>query len=211
MADVLRAWTRDAKGPKKLAVPLAHRYTKDGIAWATLKGIDVARAAVLVAAARQARCQVHLALLTFREQGSAGYEDEPPYWGRGAEDEPYTMEEVFEWSLSAEHWQSPEGHRPRFGTLEFAKEEIVPPDSLTNVDPEEDFEGYTGNAGMTLERWYRHAAVVLWPDAWHADVVPATSRRKRGRAAPARARSKRDGPDLTRILSRLRSDRRQSP
>ena len=39
------------------------------------------------------------------------------------------------------------------------------------MKPREDFEGYTGNAGMTLERWYRHAAVALWPIARHADVL----------------------------------------
>jgi hypothetical protein len=27
----------------------------------------------------------------------------------------------------------------------------------------EAFEGYTGNAGMTLERWYHRAAIVIWP------------------------------------------------
>ena len=49
----------------------------------------------------------------------------------------------------------------------------MPPESLTDVKPKEDFEGYTGNAGMTLERWYRHAAVALWPRARHEDVLCA--------------------------------------
>ncbi len=188
VADVLRAWARDAKGPKKLAVTLGHQYTEDGLAWDALKGIDDTRARVLVAAARQAHFQVHLALLTLWEQGSAEYDDAPPYWGSGGESEQYTMGEVFDWSLSADHWRSPEGHRRRFGAMAFAKEEVIPPDSLTNVEPEEDFEGYTGNAGMTLDRWYHHAAVILWPDGWHKDVGrarPGTgmrSRRSRGRS-----------------------------
>ncbi len=49
--------------------------------------------------------------------------------------------------------------------------EVVPPDSLTDIDPEEDFEGYTGNAGMTLDRWYRHAAIFIWPGSRHFDVL----------------------------------------
>jgi hypothetical protein len=35
----------------------------------------------------------------------------------------------------------------------------------------EDFEGYTGNAGNTLDRWYHRSALVLWPRAHHFDVV----------------------------------------
>jgi hypothetical protein len=192
VAGVLRDWAHDAKGPRKLAVTLAHRYTKDGLAWDALKGIDRARATVLAVAARQAGCHVHLALLTFWEQGSAESDDAPSYWDAGdAESGEYSMGEVFDWSLVAEHWRTPDGRRRPFGTMEFSKEEVVPPDSLTDVEPEEDFEGYTGNAGMTLERWYRHAAVILWPSAGHKAVVPSRSRtgtrspRSRARARQA--------------------------
>jgi hypothetical protein len=36
---------------------------------------------------------------------------------------------------------------------------------------EEEFEDYTGNAGMTLERWYHRAAVVIWPRERHFAVL----------------------------------------
>src|SRR6266478_4183010 len=41
----------------------------------------------------------------------------------------------------------------------------------------EDFEGYTGNAGMTLERWYHRAAVLLWPIACRFDLLCAAGAR----------------------------------
>ena len=36
---------------------------------------------------------------------------------------------------------------------------------------EEEFEGYTGNAGMTLERWYHRAAIIIWPRKKHFLVL----------------------------------------
>ncbi len=45
-------------------------------------------------------------------------------------------------------------------------EEIVTNRELADGRPSvEEYEGYTGNAGMTLERWYHRAAIVLWPRA----------------------------------------------
>ena len=55
--------------------------------------------------------------------------------------------------------------------MEVEEDEILDPESLTEGDPEEDFEGYTGNAGMTLDRWYRYAAVFLWPESRHFEVL----------------------------------------
>ena len=156
-ALVLRDWAAATGGPQKLAVTLAHRYTAAGLAWDALKGIDGARARILAAAARQADCYVSLALLTLWEHGSAENDDEPYWsgWGRRGgrhRAEEYTLGEVFDSSLSAKRWRSPEGERLPFGEIPFEKEEIVPPESLTDVKPKEDFEGYTGNEGMTLER-----------------------------------------------------------
>lgn len=199
VADILRDWSQAAGGPQKLAVTLAHQYTQDGLAWDALKGVDRARADILAQAARQAGCQAHLALLTLWESGSAE-EDYSGYssrrWGRhrrwsdDEEDEEedagqHTMGEIYDTSLTAEHWSGPAGERPAFGTIPVEREEIVPPESLTDVEPEEDYEGYTGNEGMTLERWYRHAAVVIWPDARHFDVLCAAGSRQ---AVPELAR-----------------------
>jgi hypothetical protein len=172
--QVLRQWATATGGPRKLAVPLAHRYTAAGLGWDALKGIDGARARVLAAAARQADCHVALALLTLWEYGSAESDEADGRGWRGRArhvGERYRMDEVLDWRLSARGWRSPEGERLALGEIPFEREEIVPPDALTDVEPREDFEGYTGNAGMTLERWYRHAAVALWPASRHADVL----------------------------------------
>ena len=74
--------------------------------------------------------------------------------------------------LVAEHLSAADG-RPasRWPPSGSRKRTLLDPESLRKVKPEEEFEGYTGNAGMTLDRWYRHAAVVLWPQRTHFDVL----------------------------------------
>jgi hypothetical protein len=176
----LRAWAEEGE-PAKLAITLEHRYTQEGLSWDALKGVDRAQAHVLVEAARAAGCHAYLALLTLHESGSAEYTD--GYgggYGRGRwydydeeeeEGEEYEMGEIYETTLDAEHLRDPEGNRLAVAALPFEEEELFDPEALQEVEPEEEFEGYTGNAGMTLDRWYRHGAILLWPDRTHFDVL----------------------------------------
>lgn len=174
-AEVLRSWSAD--DPRKLAVLLEHQYTQDGLVWDTLKGVDRAKARVLNEAAERAGCSAHLALLTLHESGAAEEEYVPSRrrWDYYDEDEEepenYEMGEVLESSLTAEHWSDAAGHRPSFGEMTVEPEEVVPPEALTKGKPEVDVSGYTGNEGLTMDRWYRHAAIVLWPIANQFEVL----------------------------------------
>ena len=38
----------------------------------------------------------------------------------------------------------------------------------------EEFEGYTGNAGNTLDRWYHRSAIVVWHRDHHFEVVASS-------------------------------------
>jgi 2OG-Fe(II) oxygenase superfamily len=187
---LLREWSEDDT-VRKLAITLDHQYTKDGLAWDKLKGADRVKARVLAEAAGQVNCKAYLALLTFWESGSA--EDDGGYgygygrhrrWDDEDEDEEdegeglHEMGDVFESSLSAEHWSDSAGQSLPIGELSVEEDELLDPESLRDVTPEEEFEGYTGNAGMTLERWYRHAAVILWPARKHFEVLCDDDSRK---------------------------------
>jgi hypothetical protein len=192
--DLLRDWQTETAedAPRKLAVLLEHQYTQDGLTWDALKGVDRTRAQVLRLAARQAGCKASLAQLTFWESGLAADDGSGDYYGsrrwydydnyeeeededKEDEDEEnfgdHEMEEVYDSSLTAEHWTDDEGQRLALGKMLVESEEVVPEDVLRNVKPEEDYEGYTGNEGMTLERWYRHAAIFLWPEKRHFEVL----------------------------------------
>src|SRR4051812_32968201 len=159
IAPLLRQWAADDSA-RKLAITLDHQYSKDGLAWDALKGVDRVKARVLLDAARQAGCEAYLALLTFWESGSA--EDDGGYgygyrygrrrrWNDDDEEEEddgagrYKMEEVYDTSLTAEHWSDPEGNVLPIGKLSVEEDEVLDPDALKDVDPEEEYEGYTGN------------------------------------------------------------------
>jgi hypothetical protein len=174
LSRVLRGWAEEGI-PRKLAVTLEHQYTQEGLTWDALKGVDRARAHALLGAARQAGCQAHLALLTFHESGSA-VDDGSSYgrrrrWGGYDDFGPHEMDEVFETSLTADHWSDSQGNRLPFGEIPVEEDELLDPDALRDVEPEEEYEGYTGNEGMTLDRWYRHAALFVWPDKQHFEVL----------------------------------------
>jgi len=175
LSQLLSTWA-GAADARRLAIPLEHQYTKDGLAWDMLKGQDRARAQVLAAAARQADCQVYLTLLTFHESG-AGEEIGGSYRRRRWDDDDdaadgtgkYVMVEVFDSKLTGDQWIDPDGNRVPLGEIPLAESDLLDAEAMQAVTPEEQFEGFTGNEGMTLDRWYRRAALVLWPNRRHFD------------------------------------------
>ena len=177
----LAKWRDTSENDQKLAVTLEHRYTREGLRVDRLKGADRARADVLFAAAEQADCVAHLARVTLYQQGLAGdggYGHGYGYsysWSEEDGGEPehsIEMEEVYEEELYADQWSDQHGDIVHLARIELKEEEIVAGESLDEWKPsQEDFEGYTGNAGMTLDRWYHHAAVVIWPRRRHFQVL----------------------------------------
>ncbi len=84
LAKLLRQWSAaklspDDESPEKLIYPLEHAYTEAEISFDMLKGADIARADVLIAAAEQAECDLHLALVSIEESGYAEYNGD--YYG----------------------------------------------------------------------------------------------------------------------------------
>ncbi len=184
IARLLRNWADEDGSAEKLGIALDHQYTQHGLSWDALKGTDRAKARVLAEAARRAECQAYLALLTLHESGSAeyagggwrgryGYGRRPNEYGEvhGADSSEYEMGEIYETSLTADHWSDPEGNRLPIGEMVIEEDEILDPEAIRRGDPEVDFEGYTGNAGMTLDHWYRHAAIFVWPERRHFQVI----------------------------------------
>ena len=187
VAELLGAWreaSEEAGGTEKRVVTLEHQYTQDGLAPDMLKGVDRARAEVLFDAAEQAGCIAHLALITLWQLGDVdpdysdySYRRRRGYGSRyhdrdegpGGE---YEMGEIIDTSLTADHWSDRHGNARQFGEMRVDDDEVVADDALDDGEPsEEDFEDYTGNAGMTLERWYHRAAIVLWPRERHFAVL----------------------------------------
>jgi hypothetical protein len=173
LAALLQRWcadkgTPDDATPEKLVYPLEHAYTPAELSFPALKGADAAAAAVLTAAAQQSGCDLHVAMLTIHESGSAEHTYYPSSrrWGRADEEseDDFEVGEVCERSPSLSNWARPDGSPTALGVLPFEDAELCPSDALDAMEPDEQyFQEATGNEGASFERTYHRAALVLWP------------------------------------------------
>ena len=80
VAELLRGWTSAEDEPDKLILPLGACLYAGGAVVRALKGADAGVASVLVRAAAEADCDLHLALVSIEESGSA---EHTGYYRRG--------------------------------------------------------------------------------------------------------------------------------
>ena len=175
LARRLAAWPRGSDGVEKLAWVLAHEYSEAGLSFDALKNRDAALARILAAAAGRADCALHAAILHLEEWGGASYSGGFEGWGWDApDDDDLEMEEVEDYRQWLDGWVGPDGDRPPFGEIDLSPEERLPHGALDDAEPDEQhLEEATGNAGATIERTYRRAALVLWPASRTLSVVAA--------------------------------------
>ncbi len=169
---------RDLAPPNRLVVLLDHEYTQRGLNWRCLKGADVGRAALLRAAAEQAGCDAVLALAEVKETWDAlpvgddpwdgswdgswdgDYDETEP--GEGADD--FELNELIDDEITLTWWTAPDGAGGEPISLYVPDHEACAATSSAHLEPyQSEYEGYMGNYGNTLDRWYRRAAIVLWP------------------------------------------------
>ncbi|MEZ6128127.1 MAG: 2OG-Fe(II) oxygenase [Planctomycetaceae bacterium] len=161
----------------KLAIILQHRYTKGGLKRNALKGEDRDWADLLFAAAEQSGCVACLAQLTRFQEGMPSNWYELERQGRshfvsGSWDEEKdgayrgkaTYEDLYEESLSLNGWSDSNGKALRFSKINLDNREVIADPPVTEWTPSrEEYDGYTGNEGVTTKRWYHRAAIVVWP------------------------------------------------
>ena len=185
------ATPRPARGPLRPADPaperlvyfLDHEYTQKGLSWRGLKNGDAVRAALLREVAERLDCEIVLALADVHEvwsceddEGSAGlgYRGRERFWSRPDDDEDdddedgdgadYTLIELCDSDVELRHWVGTSNKRVQAISGEVRHDEICFTKPSVDLTPfKSEHEGYTGNAGNTVERWYHRAAVMLWP------------------------------------------------
>jgi predicted 2-oxoglutarate/Fe(II)-dependent dioxygenase YbiX len=166
--------------PNRLVYLLDYEYTPRGLNWRRLKGADASRVALLRAAADRAGCESVLALADIKTTHSAfaadegyGYqdwydeydEDNDEYSGgaSGSGDE-YDVQELIDSEVTLTHWTGPEGTRLEETSLSVDGDEVCASTPTGDLSPySSEYEGYMGNWGNTLDRWYHRAAVAVWP------------------------------------------------
>lgn len=169
--------------PGRLVYLLDHEYTPRALAWPRLKGADASRASLLQAAADRAGCEAILALADVKETYGAypaddvygyrrGWHDDDDYYDEEDEDDSAATEEAREYAtqdlevseITLTHWTGPDGARLEQTSLFLREAEVCASTPSGDLAPySQQYEGYMGNWGNTLDRWYHRAAVVLWP------------------------------------------------
>lgn len=175
VVELLRGWTSAEDEPDKLILPLEHVYTPAELSFSALKGADAGVASVLVKAATEADCDLHLALVSIEESGSAehtGYYSRRR-WSRDEEDdEQFEVAEVIDRALFLSEWRRPDGSEAGFDDFPFDEDELCPFGAFEDLTPDEQhFHEATGNEGASFERTYRRAGFVLWPTARRLAVL----------------------------------------
>jgi hypothetical protein len=173
--------------PRRLVYLLDHEYTQRGLSWSRLKGDDVARVAALRTAAEQAACTSTLALVDVHETWSAFEPDRYRPWDHrygGCDDDDdddddggYELDELIESTVTVDSWLDPEGKTEQVGLCIGDDEVSASTPSGDLVPRASEYEGYMGNWGNTLDRWYHRGAVVVWPTrldfAVRAEISPS--------------------------------------
>lgn len=169
--------------PHKLVWLLEHQYSQAELGFDALKGVDAAVAGVLRRAADAAACGVHLGVMHIEESGPAEVHYAPSRGRRYRDDfdddneidaaaQAYEVVEVSDGDRYIDHWIAADGRVPTFGRLPLADGELLPAGALDDEPPDEDrLLEATGNEGVSFERAYRRAVLILWPQAWQVEVL----------------------------------------
>jgi hypothetical protein len=169
-----------ADPPNRLVYLLDHEYTPRGLTGRRLKGADAGRVSLLRTAAGQAGCEAVLALADVRTTHGAFPAHEPhDYWdlkswygedddddepAGGENDGEYDIQDLIDSEVTLTHWTGPDGTGLEETSLPADRTQVcasTPTGALTPYSSE--YEGYMGNYGNTLDRWYHRAAVIVWP------------------------------------------------
>jgi hypothetical protein len=165
--------------PERLVYLLDHEYTQRSLSWTHLKNSDSIRVAALRTAAERLDCECFLALAEVHESWMC--EDDYPRgrYGRRSgrfeddeeeenadESEEYELIELLENTIELNHWLDVAGKHVEGIPGTVSEEELHFTKPSSDLDPfKSEHEGYQGNYGNTVDRWYHRAAFVMWPRA----------------------------------------------
>jgi hypothetical protein len=164
----------DAVPPNRLVYLLDHQYTARGLSLSRLKGTDAHVASLLQAATEKSGCELMLALADIQEIWSAyesgsefGYrgwnDDLEEYLHEPGDSDEYTLQDLIDSSVTLIGWTGPQG-TPEDISLAVGRAEVCASTRSVDLQPyASEYEGYMGNYGNTMDRWYRRAALVVWP------------------------------------------------
>ena len=172
ISGILSEWVETWEQPGKIVWLLEHAYSEVGLSQSTLKQLDEAVGQILACAADRSGCVLRSAILSIKESGIPADEI-----GRRGQQIDYTgreclIEDFFECSYTLSHWTECDLTGAELPEIPLLDQEAMPSGSLDDAEPDEQtlFEA-AGNEGVSIERSYRLAALVLWPRSKEASVI----------------------------------------
>ena len=159
----------EGKPPERLVYLLDHEYTRRNLGWNRLKGQDAARVGALRQVAERLDCGILLALADIHEIWQCEEEDGGygRYWNDedGDDDTAHELVDLVDCEIGLSHCLGSDAGRAQIAQG-IGQEEVCWTTGSDNLEPYAyEYEGYMGNYGNTVDRWYHRAAVVLWPRA----------------------------------------------
>jgi hypothetical protein len=165
----------ETRRAEKLVYLLDHQYTPRNLGWSQLKHGDGLRGLALRETAVRLDLEAFLCLADVHEvwqcepdfsSSSRWYdeEDEDEDDGDDGDDDDHNPVDLIDSDVELRHWKDASGNAVDFEGLRVSDSEICFTTANDVLEPfESRYEGYMGNYGDTLDRWYHRAAVVLWP------------------------------------------------
>ena len=164
------------RAEKPIVFALEHLYTSDGLAPQLLKGADSILFEELVPVAHDLDCCLHFGqvsrhLCQFADDGSFGY-GRRGYSRFSGDYGELDVGETYDDEIVIDGWKDAEGKSKRLPSLPCESEQLISATPVEKWIPtKQDYEGYTGNAGNTLDRWYHKSAIVIWPNSQRFNVI----------------------------------------
>ena len=166
IADRLVERQHDDHATEKLVWLLDHEYSEAGLSFDTLKNADAAVVQTLAVATERADCELCAAIVHIVEQGDALFDGNNVHRWRGSRTGADDMEigYLYDSRQWLDGWVDRDGRQPPLGGIELRPGELLPRGALDDAEPDEQWlHEASGNEGVSLERAYRHAALVIWP------------------------------------------------
>ena len=158
----------------KLIYLLDHQYTQSGLSWDSLKNIDRIRVDELLKIADHFNLEAHLALADMQETWECEFDykdyrdrryhdDDDDDDDEEDEDEEGHPVYIMNTDTTLKHWINRAGLYVELKDFTPRSSEICWTGANADFEPyQSEYEGWMGNSGNTLDRWYHRAAIVLW-------------------------------------------------
>lgn len=180
LTKLMKTWAKSTDSLPGIAM-LDHQYTPANMSVQTLKHHDLPRAQALLLAAEKADFHASLGLVSHYQMGQLeGVDNYDDYYGRNSyydDEEEEDSDDGYTGEIYDEYTKliglAEEEDTPSLGEIAIHEDKLIGQKKLGGEDDpiQKEAEGYTGNAGMTMEYWYHYGAVSFWPKNKHADLL----------------------------------------